>query len=69
MISCSHNLGGYAITENLGVVTGIAIRTRTIENIAAWHIQSLLGARDLTYLKLSQIARKNAFEDMIKNAE
>lgn len=69
MITVSESLEGYTLVENIGIVTGLAIRTKTIDNIAAWHIQSLLGARSLTYHKLAHSARQLAYDDMIKNAE
>ena len=69
LLSTGDKIQGYRIVENLGMVHGMALRVRTMESTAAWHLQSLLGARTLTYQKIAQAARQKALEEMIKNAE
>jgi len=60
---------GKKIVQNLGVVRGIIVRSRSIVGNIGAAIQSLFGGNITLYTTLCERARKDAFEMMIKNAE
>lgn len=68
MITTAPELSGFEITENLGVVTGLTVRsTSAIGGLIGW-FQSLLGGNISTYTKLCKKARRESFEQMYKEA-
>lgn len=68
MITTAPELAGYEIKENLGIVTGLTVRsTSMMGGIIGW-IQSLAGGNVSTYTKLCKKARRESFELMYKEA-
>ena len=68
MITTAQELAGYEIIENLGVVTGLTVRsTSAIGGVIGW-LQSLLGGNVSAYTKLCENARDESFEHMYMEA-
>jgi uncharacterized protein YbjQ (UPF0145 family) len=68
MVTTVLELPGYRITQNLGVVRGIVVRTRNVfVNIGA-AFQSLAGGNIGAWSRLCEQAREEAFEIMIQHA-
>jgi uncharacterized protein YbjQ (UPF0145 family) len=68
MVTTVLELPGYEITQNLGVVRGIVVRTRNVfVNIGA-AFQSLVGGNIGAWSKLCEQAREEAFDIMIQHA-
>lgn len=68
MVTTTLDLPGYTITQSLGVVRGIVVRTRNIfVNIGA-AFQSLAGGNIGAWSKLCEQAREEAFDIMIQHA-
>ena len=68
MVTTGFDLPGYRITQNLGVVRGIVVRTRNVfVNIGA-AFQSLAGGNIGAWSKLCEQAREEAFDIMIQHA-
>lgn len=68
MITTAQELAGYEVIENLGVVTGLTVRsTSAIGGVVGW-FQSLMGGNISTYTKLCQKARNESFEHMYMEA-
>jgi uncharacterized protein YbjQ (UPF0145 family) len=69
MVSTNIELNGYKITESLGVVRGITVRSRSIAGNIAGGVQSLFGGKLSIYVDLCEKAREEAFQYMLKHAE
>lgn len=68
MVTTALELPGYRITQNLGVVRGIVVRSRNVfVNIGA-SFQSLVGGNIGAWSKLCEETRKEAFEVMMQHA-
>ena len=68
MVTTAFELPGYRITQNLGVVRGIIVRSRSIvANIGAG-LQTLIGGNITAWTKLCEETRSEAFEIMIQHA-
>lgn len=68
MVTTAFELPGYRITQNLGVVRGIVVRSRSIvANIGA-SLQTLVGGNIKAWTQLCEETRADAFEIMIQHA-
>jgi uncharacterized protein YbjQ (UPF0145 family) len=68
MVTTAFELPGYRVTQNLGVVRGIVVRSRSIvANIGAG-LQTLVGGNIKAWTRLCEETRSDAFEIMIQHA-
>jgi uncharacterized protein YbjQ (UPF0145 family) len=68
MVTTAFALDGFRVLENLGVVRGIVVRSRSlIGNIGAG-FQMLFGGNITIYTKLCENARQEAFEILLSHA-
>ncbi|HEU4763749.1 MAG TPA: YbjQ family protein [Gemmatimonadales bacterium] len=68
-VTTTPGLDGYWITEHLGVVRGICVRTRSVVGMFGAALQRVFGG-DITILtRLCEDARQDAFEIMVAHAE
>jgi uncharacterized protein YbjQ (UPF0145 family) len=68
MVTTNIELNGYKITESLGVVRGITVRSRSIAGNVAGGIQSLFGGKISIYVDLCEKAREEAFQQLLQHA-
>ncbi len=68
MITTSFNLDGYKITETLGVVRGITVRSRSIVGNFVGGLQTIFGGNISIYKELCEQARADAFVEMQQHA-
>ena len=59
---------GYRITQNIGVVRGIVVRSRSIVGNVGAKIQTLFGGNITLYTELCERTRVDAFNQMIAHA-
>lgn len=69
MTTTALELPGYRIIENLGVVRGILVRSRSIFGNIGASFQALVGGNITLYTDLCEKTRKEAFEMMLNHAE
>ena len=62
-------LDGYSVVENLGVVRGITVRSRSIFGTIGGSLQTLLGGNISLFTDLCEKTRAEAFEMMVEHAE
>ncbi len=62
-------LEGYRVTETLGVVLGITVRSRSFFGFITASIETLGGGRIDRFVQLCERARGEAFELMLQHAE
>ena len=68
MVTTAFDLPGFRITQNLGVVRGIVVRSRNIfANIGA-SLQTIVGGNITVWTNLCEQTRADAFEIMIQHA-
>ncbi len=68
MVTTAFELNGFRVTQNLGVVRGIVVRSRNIfVNIGA-SLQTLVGGNIVAWTQLCEQTRSDAFEIMIQHA-
>ena len=68
-VSTSFDIKGYRITEQLGLVRGITVRSRSIVGNIGGVVQSLFGGNITIYTELCETARQQAFREMILHAD
>jgi uncharacterized protein YbjQ (UPF0145 family) len=69
LVTTSTSLEGYKITQHLGVVRGILVRSRSIFGNIAGSLQTLFGGNITIYTELCEKTRRDAFELMIEHAK
>lgn len=68
-ITTTFSVEGHKVVEQLGIVRGITVRSRSVIGNMGAGIQSLFGGNITIYTSLCEKAREEAFELMVKNAE
>lgn len=61
-------IDGYRITQNIGIVRGIIVRSRSIVGNVGARIQTLFGGNITIYTELCERTRDDAFNQMIAHA-
>jgi uncharacterized protein YbjQ (UPF0145 family) len=69
MITTSISLEGYQVIQNLGIVRGITVRSRSVIGNLAGGFQTLFGGRISIYVELCEKAREEAYQQMLQHAE
>lgn len=68
MTSTTFTLDGYRITQNLGVVRGIVVRSRSVFGTFGASIQTLFGGNITLFTELCERTRSEAFDLMLTHA-
>lgn len=68
MITSALELPGYDIVENIGIVRGLIVRSRSIVGSFLGDIQTIFGGNITIYSELCEHARKDAYEEMLQHA-
>lgn len=68
MVTTNIELSGYRVVQNLGVVRGITVRSRSLFGNIAGGFQTLLGGKISIYVELCEKTREEAFQQMIYHA-
>jgi uncharacterized protein YbjQ (UPF0145 family) len=69
MTTTGFALDRYRVVENLGVVRGITVRSRSIFGTIGGSLQTLLGGNITLFTELCEKTRAEAFEMMVDHAE
>jgi uncharacterized protein YbjQ (UPF0145 family) len=69
MVTTALELPGFTITNNLGVVRGITVRSRSIVGNFFGGLQSLFGGNITIYTRLCEQARAETYALMCKHAQ
>jgi uncharacterized protein YbjQ (UPF0145 family) len=68
IVTTSTGLEGYKVTQHLGVVRGIIVRSRNLFGNIAGGIQSLFGGNITIYTDLCERTRQDAYDLMVQHA-
>src|SRR5712691_5976824 len=68
MVTTAFEVPNFRITQNLGVVRGIVVRSRNIFATIGAGLQTLVGGNITVWTKLCEQTRADAFDIMIQHA-
>jgi uncharacterized protein YbjQ (UPF0145 family) len=68
MTTTAFDVPGFRVVENLGVVRGVVVRSRSIVGTFGAGLQSLLGGNISIFTELAERTRQQAFETMLTQA-
>lgn len=68
-ITTAFEIEGYKIVQNLGIVRGITVRSRSIIGNIAGSFQTIFGGNISIYEELCEKTRQEAYEKMVLHAE
>lgn len=68
-ITTALELPGKKITQNLGLVRGITVRSRSILGSIGGSLQTLIGGNISLFTSLCEKTRQQSFDLMVKHAE
>lgn len=69
LITTSTHLEGYKVTDHLGVIRGITVRSRGVGGNFMGGLQSLVGGKNTIYTDLCEQSRQEAYDLMILHAQ
>jgi uncharacterized protein YbjQ (UPF0145 family) len=69
LTTTANALTHWAVTQELGVVRGIIVRSRSIIGTIGAGLQSLIGGNITLYTELCERARSDAFNLMLEHAQ
>jgi uncharacterized protein YbjQ (UPF0145 family) len=69
LVTTAFSIDGYKIKQNLGVVRGIVVRSRSIFGTIGAGLQTLFGGNITLFTELCEKTRKDSYELMITHAE
>jgi len=68
LVTTAFTLEGYRIVQNLGIVRGIVVRSRSIFGTIGAGLQTIVGGNITLLTELCEKTRSHAFELMIQHA-
>ena len=68
MVTTAFELPNFHVVQNLGVVRGIVVRSRSIVGTIGAGLQTLIGGNITLYTQLCEKAREDAFRLMLEHA-
>src|SRR5437773_7927183 len=68
MVTTAFTLDGFRVVQNLGVVRGITVRSRSIFGTLGGTFQTIVGGNITAFTKLCEVARAEAFDIMVQHA-
>jgi len=69
LVTTSTSLEGYKVTDHLGVVRGITVRSRGIGGNFLGGLQTLVGGRNSVYTDLCEQSRQEAYDLLMLHAQ
>jgi uncharacterized protein YbjQ (UPF0145 family) len=69
LITTAFEIDGYKVKQNLGVVRGIVVRSRSVFGTIGASFQTLFGGNITLFTELCEKTRSDSFELMVSHAE
>ena len=67
-VTTAFGFEGYQVAQNLGIVRGITVRSRSVLGNIGASLQTIIGGNITLYTELCEKAREEAFEIMLTHA-
>jgi uncharacterized protein YbjQ (UPF0145 family) len=68
IVTTTFNLEGYRITEYLGIVRGIIVRSPTIMQNFMGGLKTIVGGKIGAFTNMCETTRQQAYDDMVNHA-
>jgi uncharacterized protein YbjQ (UPF0145 family) len=68
MVTTTFTLDGYRVVQNIGLVRGIIVRSRSVFGTLGASLQTLVGGDITLFTNLCEETRAHAFERMLEHA-
>lgn len=68
MTSTAFDIHGFRVVENMGVVRGVVVRSRSVLGTFGAGLQTLLGGNITIFTELAERTRQQAFDTMLFQA-
>jgi len=68
IVATTNDLAGYRIVRHIGMTRGITVRSRNAISDMLGGIQSIFGGRVGAYVKLAEMARQEAYDELVAHA-
>ena len=68
MTTTTFDMPGFRVVDNLGVVRGVVVRSRSVFGTAGAALQSIFGGNISLFTELAERTRKQAFDTMLVQA-
>lgn len=68
MTTTGFDVAGFKIVDNLGVVRGVVVRSRSVFGTVGAAVQTLVGGNISIFTELAERTRKQAFDTMLVQA-
>jgi uncharacterized protein YbjQ (UPF0145 family) len=69
LVVTTNDIPGYRVVRTIGVVRGLSVRSRSLVGNIGASIQILFGGNISVYTRLAELARQEAFELLVAQAE
>ena len=69
LVTTANDLAGYRIVQQLGVVRGIVVRSRSVVGNLGAAIQIFFGGNISVYTKLAEQTRREAYDSLVEHAQ
>ncbi len=67
-VTTANAFEGYTVTQSLGIVRGITVRSRSVFGTIGASFQQLAGGNITLYTELAEVSRQEAYEIMMQHA-
>ena len=68
LVATTNDLPGHRITDHVGMVRGVTVRSRSVVGNVGGAIQSIFGGNLSIYTTLAETARQEAYDLMVEHA-
>src|SRR5258706_211795 len=68
-ITTTFNIEGYRVTQHLGLVRGIIVRSPTIKQGILGGLKNLVGGQIGAYTEMCEQARQQAYDALVRHAQ
>jgi len=68
LVATTNDLPGHRIVRHIGMVRGVTVRSRNVVSDAIGGVQSMIGGRVGAYVKLAEVARQEAYDELVAHA-
>ena len=68
LVATTNDLVGYRIVEQLGLVRGVTVRSRSVIGNIGGAVQSIFGGNITIYTSLAETARQEAYDLLVQHA-
>lgn len=69
MTSTTFDVPGYYVTQSLGLVRGIVVRSRSVFGQIGAGVQMIFGGNITIFTTMCELARENAYDIMLEQAQ